>query len=147
MSIDWGIGEDVSCPVCGRSIVRPAGPYEIKLHISTWHKKMARADKKALLAAAQPQELTQSAHQIDFHSMTPSALMKFWAKYNRPSRKDAIALVGPRPKCTRVAQDLANYASNLATAKTCHQRGDVEAAEMYEKITDRIYDKLPSDLK
>jgi hypothetical protein len=79
--------------------------------------------------------------------MTADALMQFWHRFNRPSRKDAERLVGRRRGFTTLCGALAGYASNKATAMRCRERGDIQAATIYETIADGIYDRLPADLK
>lgn len=137
---------DEPCPDCGRMISRPCGPYEIKLHMGAFHRGYTREQKKSLLQRAQPIELQEVA-PINLDAMTPTALSKFWAKYHRPSRADAAHLVGDRPRARSVAQALANYAINKATGMTCRLRGDINAASIYEGIADRIYEKLPEDVR
>ena len=39
------------------------------------------------------------------------------------------------------------YAWNLITARACRLRGDIETAQMYEGICERIYDGLPGFAK
>ncbi len=65
----------------------------------------------------------------------------------RPTRRDAEALVGDRrPGFTTISGSLAGYASNKATAMRCRERGDIQAALVYEKICELIHEKLPADL-
>jgi hypothetical protein len=47
----------------------------------------------------------------------------------------------------RAALKLKGYAWNKLTAIACRQRGDIEAAMVYENICDRIYDDLPEFAK
>lgn len=79
--------------------------------------------------------------------MSPDDLMAFWARYNRPSRKDAERLVGRRKGFTSIVGSLAGYASNKATAMRCRERGDIQAATVYETIADNIYNGLPADVR
>jgi hypothetical protein len=76
-------------------------------------------------------------------SMTRDELLAFAQVYSRPQRVRAQHLVGHRPGYIRAVKDLANYASNKATAMYCRERGDINGAMMYESICDRIYNKLP----
>lgn len=79
---------------------------------------------------------------------SPEELMAFWGRYHRASRRDAEALVGDRrPGYTAVAATLANYACNKATATQCRLRGEVQAAEIYEDACDKIYARIPKDLR
>lgn len=81
-------------------------------------------------------------------AMTPDDLMAFWKRYARPTRRDAEALVGDRrPGFTTISGSLAGYASNKATAMRCRERGEVQAALVYEKICETIYGELPSDVR
>lgn len=84
----------------------------------------------------------------NFDAMDREELMEFWKKYHRPSRKDAEALIGDRRKrFTSLASTLACYASNKAAAIACRLQGNMPGAQAYELICDRVYDKLPADLK
>jgi len=71
------------------------------------------------------------------------ALMSFWGRHQggRASRElfpDGGA--GTR----RATAELANYASNKATAMRCRLAGDIGAALTYEGICERIYAALPA---
>lgn len=79
--------------------------------------------------------------------MSRGDLMQFWARFNRPSRKDAERLVGRRRGFTSIVSDLAAYAANKATAMRCRAEGKIETALSYERIADGIYDRLPADIK
>lgn len=84
----------------------------------------------------------------NFDAMTHDALMAFWKRYHRSSRKDAQALIGDRRKgFTNIAADLANYACNKAVAMTCRLEGKIDTATSYERICDSIYSRLPRDLQ
>ena len=66
----------------------------------------------------------------------------FWAKHQRG--RNARELFPAGGKGTRRAtSDLASYAANIGTAKQCRARGDIEIAQQYERIAQRIYDRLP----
>lgn len=68
--------------------------------------------------------------------------MDFWNKHQGGRKHRELFPAGG--KGTRKATaDLANYASNKATAMGCRLRGDIEGALMYEAICDRIYQGLP----
>jgi hypothetical protein len=79
--------------------------------------------------------------------MSANELRDFWHKYHRARRKDAESLVGRRKGSTRIAALLAAYADNKATAMDCRLRADITAAQIYEKICDDIYNRLPADLR
>ena len=84
----------------------------------------------------------------NFDGMEPDALMAFWKRYTRPTRKDAEKLIGDKRKgYTSIASVLASYACNKAVAIRCRERGDLPAAEVYETICEITYDDLPTDLK
>lgn len=84
----------------------------------------------------------------NFDSMTQQELMDFWSRYTRPSRRDAEELIGDRrPGFTNIASKIANYACNKAVAMGCQVKGETDAAMIYDKCCDMIYDELPEDLK
>lgn len=84
----------------------------------------------------------------NFDAMTEDELMKFWSKYHRPRRKDAEELIGDRRKgFTNIAADLANYACNKSVAMKLRLEGKIETALNYEQQCDRIYERLPEDLR
>jgi hypothetical protein len=77
-------------------------------------------------------------------AMFPDDLMKFWNVYRHATKAQRLELFGRTGKGTvTAARDLANYASNKATAMQCRARGDISAAQMYEGICERIYSGLP----
>lgn len=81
-------------------------------------------------------------------AMPADDLMNFWLRYGRPSRKDAERLIGDRRRgFTTISGSLAGYASNKATAMRCRERGDIQAASIYETICERIYEGLPADCR
>ena len=82
-------------------------------------------------------------------AMEPEELMAFWNKYqNIGRRKDCEALIGDRrPGFTIIAANLGAYAANKATAISCRKKGEITGAEVYEKICDLIYEKLPLDCR
>jgi hypothetical protein len=92
-------------------------------------------------------ETTTTNTVPNLDAMPESELMAFWSRYHRPTRKDAAALVGKRKGYIGLAQTLANYAVNKATAMTCRLRGDINAAQVYEHACDLCYDRLPEDLR
>ena len=48
-----------------------------------------------------------------------------------------------RHGAVRAVRDLHNYTWNKITAISCRERGDIETAQHYEDICDRIYAGLP----
>jgi hypothetical protein len=90
------------------------------------------------------------ANQIpNFDAMTRYELMDFCARYpSRPSRKAAAALIGDTRKgYTVIAASLGAYAANKAAAMFCREQGDITGSNVYERICDDIYSRLPNDLK
>lgn len=84
----------------------------------------------------------------NFDGMSKDELMEFWARYHRPKHKDAEELVGDRsPGFTLVAAKAANYACNKAVARTCREKGDIQAAELYESVCERLYKEIPKELR
>jgi hypothetical protein len=73
---------------------------------------------------------------------TPESLMAFWAMHQQGRQYRKVFPEGGKGTKRAVA-DLANYASNKATAIGCRLRGDIGSAIMYENICDGIYRKLP----
>lgn len=73
-------------------------------------------------------------------------LMAFWAKHQSGRQyRDIFPDGGKGTK--RAVADLANYASNLATARQCRARGDINTAKSYEAICEKIYRALPQFAK
>ncbi len=84
----------------------------------------------------------------NFDAMDKGELMEFWKRYARPSRKDAEELIGDRRKgFTTISGTLAAYASNKATAISCRLKGKIDAALGYEEACEKIYERLPADLR
>lgn len=73
-------------------------------------------------------------------------LMGFWSKHQSGRRARELFPNGGAKTRTATA-DLANYASNLWTARACRTRGDIQGAQMYESICERIYSTLPDFAK
>lgn len=95
-----------------------------------------------------PHPMEQHVKLSDLLTMEHDALMDFWARYNRPSRKDAAALIGDRrPGYTSIASGLATYACNLAVAKSCWAGGHEQAARIYETHAALSFDRLPEDIR
>lgn len=75
---------------------------------------------------------------------TPSELMAFWHASYVGGWSLARFLFPDRPRgYVAVTGHLGGYASNKATAMTCRERGDIVAAESYERICETIYESLP----
>lgn len=106
-------------------------------------------DLHCRLCFEEEQRAAEALHNVpNLDCMPREELWAFWKRYARPSRKDAEALIGDRRKgYTTLCGALAGYASNKATAMRCREEGDINGAQVYETIADRIYAKLPPDLQ
>ena len=92
--------------------------------------------KKAILIAA-------NAEIPNFDCIDDETeLMNFWRKHQSGRAYRELFRIGGRGT-KRATADLANYASNRATAIQCRRRGDINGALLYESICDRIYSSLP----
>jgi hypothetical protein len=74
--------------------------------------------------------------------MSPDELGKFWARHQRGWKRKYLFPVGGWGTSKATAA-LANYAINKTTAMSCRARGDIQAAEIYEKVCENIYSALP----
>jgi hypothetical protein len=84
----------------------------------------------------------------NFDSMNKEELVEFWVKYNRPTRKECIELIGDNRKgYTSIVSSLAAYAINKSCAMGLREEGKIEGAQFYEQICDDIYDEIPEDLR
>lgn len=87
--------------------------------------------------------ITENFGAPNLDGYNKDTLMDFW-NVARHGRKMAKLLFSGKPKnYVKVTQTLANYASNKATAMACRERGDIQAALIYEKICNNIYTDLP----
>ncbi len=69
-------------------------------------------------------------------------LMAFWKRHQ--NGRAYLALFPQGGKGTKKATaDLANYASNKHAARYCRISGDIQSAQIYENICQRLYDGLP----
>ena len=76
-------------------------------------------------------------------TLEPDGLMAFWYKHQRGRKyKDLFPEGGTGT--VKATRDLANYASNKATAMSCRERGLIGTALSYEAICDNIYAELPA---
>jgi hypothetical protein len=82
-------------------------------------------------------------------AMTPEDLWAFWGTFKKGAKRSNCAtLIGDKRKgYTTLANDLACYASNKATAIKCRLDGCIDSALIYESICERIYNNLPIDLR
>ena len=78
-----------------------------------------------------------------------SELLAFATFYeNIRNRYDAAELIGDKRKgYMNHARNLGHYARNKHVAMQCRARGDIQAAQNYEKICEMIYYRLPADLR
>ncbi len=83
---------------------------------------------------------------FNLDAMSPDDLMDFWAKHQGGRAYRALAPQGGKG-AKRAAADLANYASNKATAMRCRLKGEIQTAQNYERIADAIYNQLPASAK
>jgi hypothetical protein len=75
-------------------------------------------------------------------------LWAFWAAHRHANKSSRLLLCGTLGRGTvKATKALANYASNKATAMQCRERGDIQSAQTYEAICERIYSELPSELR
>lgn len=85
-----------------------------------------------------------------FDEMSEPDLRAFWAKYHRPNRAEAQALVGegftPR-EAVKIAEVLACYAINKACAVGLRLEGKVNQAMTYEEACELNYRQLPENLR
>jgi len=81
-------------------------------------------------------------------AMPADELMKFWGRYHRPRRKDALELIGGwRKGYISIVESLAAYACNKAVAMKLRADGEIERATICERCCDISYQKLPEDLR
>jgi hypothetical protein len=86
--------------------------------------------------------MTRASDVPNFDAMEPDELMEFWSAHNAGRGRKALFPDGGLGTM-RATADLANYASNKATAMRCRLKGDIETAQMYERICETIYNGLP----
>lgn len=80
--------------------------------------------------------------------MSRQELIRFASRYeSNRNRAVAKALVGDRPGYLQLARDLGHYARNKSVAMKERDEGRITSAEIYEKISDDIYRRLPADLR
>lgn len=82
----------------------------------------------------------------NFDGMDPEDLMAFWVLHQGGRHVLGIIPEGGQGSRRAVA-DLANYASNKATAIRCRLSGMIQQAMEYESICDRIYSALPASVR
>ena len=82
-------------------------------------------------------------------AMSKDQLMRFWSRMRFASRIECENIVGDRRPgyTTLVKSTLTCYASNKATAMRLREQGEIARALEYERICDRIYDEIPTDLR
>lgn len=78
--------------------------------------------------------------------MKASALMPFWARYQRGRGYREFFPMGGKGTLSACA-DLANYAANRKAALICRDRGDRKAEKVYRRICELIHDRLPDCAK
>ena len=81
---------------------------------------------------------------VNLDGETDPDLMEFWSVASRnPGIVGKLLFPSQNKGRMRATRDLANYASNKATAMTCRVRGDIQAAKIYEHCADLCYNDLP----
>jgi hypothetical protein len=84
-----------------------------------------------------------SAPNLD--CMNHDDLMNVWQRFTYHPIREGRKLFSERPKgYSSAARNLGHYAVNKSTAMSCRERGDIQAALIYEKICDNIYQDLPA---
>lgn len=79
--------------------------------------------------------------------MSPKNLMVFCHTWCRPSRAQAVTLVGHRRNAVKHARTLSQYAHMKAIAMACRRRGHIALALRCEDYGDTLYTQLPKDLR
>ena len=81
---------------------------------------------------------------LDDYSCDPADYMALYDKLSRGSRRAATEIFPDKPVgFVRAARDIGHYAANKATAMNLRKLGNVNGAQAYEAICQRIYDNLP----
>lgn len=83
----------------------------------------------------------------NFDAMNQDELREFWAKWHRPTKKQAVEFIGIRKDARRVMQTLANYAINKSCAIGLRLDGEIDRATVYEYSCELCYNSLPADVK
>jgi hypothetical protein len=75
-------------------------------------------------------------------------LWTFWRDYSPAGTAERLQLLGHAGAGSIITcRDLSAYACNKAVAMACRARGDIRTAQMYELICERIYAKLPAEVR
>lgn len=87
--------------------------------------------------------------EFNFDAMALEDLVTFAQSLESgTTRTHASRVVGDRrPGYTTIARNIGHYARNKSVAMQCRARGDIQAAQIYETICDRIYAALPADVR
>ncbi len=103
-----------------------------------------------MVTAAQFAQITDrlgqesGAPNIDCWSIDPDDIWSLARVLENNQRTMGRIMFPARPVgYVTTTKNLAHYAYNKATAMRCRARGDVVAAQGYEAICQRIYDRLP----
>ena len=75
--------------------------------------------------------------------MDRAELWADWERVYAHPREMAREWFGPGAGHVKATRDLGNYACNKAVAMACRERGEIQTAEIYESICERIYARLP----
>ena len=77
-------------------------------------------------------------------AMHETDLKAFYVAALYSTSKKALELFPDKPAgFTRETKNLGHYACNKATAMSCRISGKIPEAQEYERICERIYDRLP----
>ena len=74
---------------------------------------------------------------------SPENLMLLWKTHQGGRNYKQLFPQGGKGTKT-AAKDIANYAINKETAIRCRIKGDIQSAQIYEGICDKIYNGLPA---
>lgn len=84
----------------------------------------------------------------NLNRMDKDDLWAFAVKVNLLNRKGVAELIGDTRKgYTIIARDIAHYGYNKSVAMNLRAEGHIALAASYEAICDRIYQRLPADIR
>ena len=82
---------------------------------------------------------------LNLDGMNETELWELWEQCYHNPRRTALLWFPERPEgYVRTATDLSHYACNKSVAMKYRAKGEISVAELYEKICENIYDKLPA---
>lgn len=91
----------------------------------------------------------ESNHVPNMDAMTQDQLAAFARMYFNPRPDEAVKLTGQAEPETAmdIAKLLAVYANNKAKAMESRLKGDIGTALRHEEECDKIYDRLPDEVR